>query len=161
MALAIHKWRNLSPSATFYSKFDNGMTTSGKIVTSAFTLDGQKKIEGVRFGVPKTLSEFGENILGLDYRDGERADYQYTNFPQVIKDQGLNKTASYNLWLNTVSASHGSALFGGISTSNFKGKPTTLRSGIEGDRYKEFDLEVKGVPFADKKLIENLSISLD
>ena len=51
---AIHKLRNLSPSTTFYSKFDNGMTASDKIATSTFTLNCQKKIEGVRFVVPKS-----------------------------------------------------------------------------------------------------------
>ena len=42
---AIHKWRNLSPSATFYLKFGNGMTASGKIATSTSTLDCQKKLK--------------------------------------------------------------------------------------------------------------------
>ena len=152
MFATIDRWNRLNPSQSFNSRFGSGMSISGQIVSATFTFSSHS-IEDVRFGVPTSLPTLNHNVLGLGYPINEGVEGSpYPNFPQVIKNQGLIKTAVYSLWLNSGSASAGSILFGGIDTSKFNGKLTTLKIRPANGRYREFLLAVKSVSFAGKNI---------
>lgn len=148
----IDSWNRLNPPQRFNARFASGMSISGEIVSATFTF-GSQSVDDVRFGVPTSLPTLDHNVLGLSYPINEAVEgSSYPNFPHAIKNQGLIKTAVYSLWLNSASASAGSILFGGIDTSKFNGKLTTLKVRSESGQYRQFLLQIKSVSFAGKKI---------
>ncbi|MCJ1341981.1 hypothetical protein MMC31_000161 [Peltigera leucophlebia] len=148
----IDSWNRLNPPQSFHTQYASGMSISGEIVSATFTFSSQS-VEDVRFGIPTSLSTLDHNVLGLGYPINEAVEGSpYPNFPSAIQNQGLIKTTLYSLWLNSVSASAGSILFGGIDASKFNGKLTTFKVRSEHGQYRQFLLEIKSVSFAGKKI---------
>lgn len=148
----INSWNRLNPPQKLHARFASGLSMSGEIVSATFTFSSQS-VEDVRFGIPTSHSNLDHNVLGLGYPINEAVEGSpYPNFPQALQNRGLIKTTLYSLWLNSVSASAGSILFGGIDTSKFNGKLTTFKVRSENGRYKQFLLEIKSVSFAGKKI---------
>lgn len=148
----IDSWDRLNSPQRFNARFASGMSISGEIVSATFTFSSQS-IDDIRFGVPTSLPTLDHNVLGLGYPINEAVEGSpYPNFPQAIKNQGFIKTVVYSLWLNSVSASAGSILFGGIDTSKFNGKLTTFKVRSERGHYGQFLLQIKSVSFAGKQI---------
>jgi hypothetical protein len=69
-------------------------------------------------------------------------------------DQGLIRSKAYSLWLNDLSASTGSILFGGVNTEKYRGQLATLPIQVRpgGIRPQEFFLTLTGVEYGDRAL---------
>lgn len=69
-------------------------------------------------------------LIGVGYVNNEASlattRQTYPNLPLALEQAGLIKTVAYSLWLNDLSASTGSILFGGIDTEKYVGQLTKL-----------------------------------
>ncbi|POR32849.1 Elongation factor G, mitochondrial [Tolypocladium paradoxum] len=69
-------------------------------------------------------------LIGVGYVNNEASisttRATYPNLPVALEHAGLIKTVAYSLWLNDLSASTGSILFGGIDTEKYVGQLTKL-----------------------------------
>lgn len=81
---------------------------------------GDMAVKDVQFGLA-TAQDVGKGILGLSFKGTEGANTQYTNFPILLKEQGLVNKNAYSLYLNSADAASGNIIFGGIDTAKFKG----------------------------------------
>lgn len=70
-------------------------------------------------------------VLGIGYPANEvqvqmNNKDPYANLPKAMVKEGLIKSNAYSLWLNDLSASTGSILFGGVDTAKYLGELKTL-----------------------------------
>ncbi len=127
---------------------------SGKAAIADLVKDviqiGGRAIHDALFGIA-VATNFEYNVLGLGYAANEavvEGNPPYKNFLQMMKEDGLIKSAAYSLSLNSQNVGGGSILFGGIDAGKFKGKLKTL--AIQGDR-REIVINVSETSFAGKK----------
>ncbi|KAF1829882.1 acid protease [Decorospora gaudefroyi] len=116
-------------NSVFDISYVDGSSASGDYATDTFRLGGQT-VEDLQFGIGY-ISTTPEGILGIGYPINEvavgRAGLDpYPNLPQKLVDDGAINTNAYSLWLNDLSASTGSILFGGVDTEKYQGELQTL-----------------------------------
>ncbi len=121
----------------------SGLTATADLVTDVISIGGQP-VPDAEFGIA-TSANFEYNVLGLGYAANEAVvGRTYMNFPQKLKSNGLIKSVSYSLFLNSQNAGSGFVLFGGIDTGKFKGKLTTV--AVQGSR-QEVIIKLSEVSF--------------
>lgn len=87
-------------------------------------------IEGVK--IPKQQLGLAKNttatpaILGIGLEGLESAQQEYTNVPRSLFDNGDIGSYTYSLFLNSLDATQGSVLFGGLDKSHFSGTLQTV-----------------------------------
>lgn len=119
-----------SNNSDFFITYRDGSTAAGTWGTDTISFGSDWTVENVSFAtVNQTNATMGILGLGLpgieatvDFigADGEPHG-TYSNFPMLLKEQGLISRVSYSLWLNSANASSGSLIFGGIDHSKYEG----------------------------------------
>jgi hypothetical protein len=128
-------------NSDFNISYVDGSGSSGDYVSDTLQFGGIT-LEQQQFGVGY-VSSSTEGILGIGYPINEVATQYnggrpYPNVPwHLVQNQDIN-TNAYSLWLNDLSASTGSILFGGINTAKFQGELYTLPIIPENGVYAEF-----------------------
>lgn len=78
-------------------------------------------------------SNAGDGCLGIGLPSLESTSNKYPNVPKSLAIQGYIHQPSYSLWLNNLSDSTGSILFGGVDSEKYEGVLCTVP--IVGDSY--------------------------
>lgn len=124
---------------------DNG-TISGDYATDTVSL-GDVTIPKQEFAIGYT-SDNPEGILGIGYIGNEYAandGKEYPNVPQQMADLGIINTNAFSLWLNDLSASTGSILFGGVDSAKYQGSLSTFPVIQNNGAYLQFLVSMTGV----------------
>ncbi|KAF7563248.1 hypothetical protein G7046_g880 [Stylonectria norvegica] len=104
--------------------------SKGDYFTDIFKIGGAK-VENLTMGLGmKTSISYG--LAGVGYAVNEAStdtpgSSVYPNLPVAMYEAGSINTIAYSLWLNDLSASTGSILFGGIDTEKYLGELTRIR----------------------------------
>lgn len=117
----------VKPAPAFSTKFGDGSTAQGPIARDTIGIGGLV-IDNVEFGlaeVSNSTAGLNTGILGLGYSADEAVANQYPNLPDVLKESGAINSRLYSVYLNELTQL-GNVLFGGIDTSKYSGKLTTL-----------------------------------
>lgn len=128
-------------NSDFNISYVDGSGSAGDYVTDTMSFGGVT-LQDQQFGIGY-VSSSTEGILGIGYPINEVAvayngGNPYPNVPwNLVKHDEININA-YSLWLNDLSASTGSILFGGINTAKFQGELQTLPIISEQGVYAEF-----------------------
>lgn len=91
---------------------------------------GSMKIHQCSLGVVTSSSSlFG--IFGIGLTPAENTNYgstpyQYQNFPQLLKRNGIIQKTSYSLYLNGTTSKYGSILFGAVDHAKYSGQLQTV-----------------------------------
>ncbi|CAG8954012.1 hypothetical protein HYFRA_00009111 [Hymenoscyphus fraxineus] len=125
----------------FNISYVDGSGASGDYVSDTFSI-GSTTLKRLQFGIGYTSSS-PEGILGIGYevnevQVGRAGKGTYLNLPAQLKADGFITSNAYSLWLNDLSASTGSILFGGIDTEQFEGTLQTLPVQRESNTFAEF-----------------------
>lgn len=109
----------------------DGSGAAGDYVTDTFSIGGTT-LDKLQFGIGFTSSS-SEGILGIGYQInevqvGRAGKAAYNNLPAQLVADGAIQSSAFSLWLNDLSASTGSILFGGVDTSKYHGSLETLPS---------------------------------
>ncbi|KIM94938.1 hypothetical protein OIDMADRAFT_60096 [Oidiodendron maius Zn] len=128
-------------SSDFNITYVDGSGSSGDYASDTFTIGGTT-ISQLQFGIGyESTSE--EGILGIGYQinevqAGRLGKAVYNNLPAALVADSKIKSNAYSLWLNDLSASTGSILFGGVDTDQYHGTLETLPVQTESGQYAEF-----------------------
>jgi hypothetical protein len=128
-------------NSDFNISYVDGSGSAGDYVTDTLRFGGVT-LDEQQFGVGY-VSSSTEGILGIGYPINEVATQYnggkpYPNVPwHLVQNEDIN-TNAYSLWLNDLSASTGSILFGGVNTAKFQGELYTLPIIPENGVYAEF-----------------------
>lgn len=83
----------------------------------------------MQFGVAqqvKSTTGYAIGLLGLGYSLNEATRDIYPNFPEVLVEAGEIDSRLYSVYLNTITATSGSILFGGVDADKYTGDLYTL-----------------------------------
>ncbi|SCV00036.1 LAME_0G07118g1_1 [Lachancea meyersii CBS 8951] len=119
-----------SNNSEFYISYGDGTYAAGLWGSDKVTLQNVE-IPRVNFAVAnESTSEFG--VMGIGMEDLESTNtlsedpHTYINFPSALVLQGDIHTRAFSLYLNTLDATKGSILFGGIDHSKYSGTLYTV-----------------------------------
>lgn len=134
--------------STFNISYVDGSGSVGDYVSDTLKFGGIT-LEEQQFGVGY-VSSSTEGILGIGYPINEVAvayngGNPYPNVPWHLVQNGDINSNAYSLWLNDLSASTGSILFGGINTAKFEGELQTIPIIPENGVYAEFVIALTDV----------------
>ncbi|KAL0930955.1 eukaryotic aspartyl protease [Colletotrichum truncatum] len=151
----VGSWFNIS--------YVDGSGASGDYATDTFSI-GKSTLTDFQFGIGYTSSS-AQGILGVGYRVNEvqvgRAGLQpYDNLPAKMVAQGLIKSNAYSLYLNDLSASTGSILFGGVDTDHYVGELKTIPVQKQSNVFSEFLITLTKVTLGSKTLSENMALAV-
>lgn len=135
-------------NSEFNISYVDGSGSTGDYVSDTLSFGGID-LEEQQFGVGY-VSSSTEGILGIGYPINEVAvayngGNPYPNVPWHLVQEGVIGVNAYSLWLNDLSASTGSILFGGINTAKFHGELQTLPIIAEQGTYAEFIIALTSV----------------
>lgn len=71
-------------------------------------------------------ADSGHNTLGIGYARKQEDNRLYPTFPERLVGMGRIKLNAYSVWLNSLEATSGLILYGGIDTAKIDGKLQTL-----------------------------------
>jgi hypothetical protein len=144
-------------NSNFEISYADGTGAAGDYVKDNIGFGGET-IPGLQFGVGY-ISTSSEGVLGIGYPSREaqvvlEGAQPYANLPQLMVDQGLIRSKAYSLWLNDLSASTGSILFGGVNTEKYVGQLATLPIQVRPGQpeAEEFFLTLTGIEYGDRAL---------
>lgn len=83
------------------------------------------ELKDLQFGLVDAPNA-GKGILGVGLINLESAKDKYTNLPQMLVEQGKIKHNAYSIFLDSIDASSGSILFGGVQPNKYKGQLSTI-----------------------------------
>lgn len=137
-------------NSLFNITYADGSGSSGDYVTDTVSFSGAN-LTGQQLGVGYQSSS-PEGIIGIGYPYNEailqyNGGHPYVNVPQHLVQSGYINSAAYSLWLNDLSASTGSILFGGIDTGKFQGTLQTLPIVKTNGLYSEFVIALTGLGY--------------
>ncbi|UNI23696.1 hypothetical protein JDV02_009500 [Purpureocillium takamizusanense] len=121
----------------------------GDYFTDRFQI-GSANLSNLTMGLG-TSTSIPYGLIGIGYINNEASlqttNETYPNLPVALQQAGLIKTVAYSLWLNDLSSSSGSILFGGIDTEKYVGDLTTLPvlRNERADNYTEFAVSLYSV----------------
>lgn len=130
----------LEEKGKLQTKFGKGQIAIGDFYSDVFKI-GNRKVTGTDFAL-LTTSSFEYNLLGLGY---PYSGYSHPNLPQSMVNSGLIKTTAFSIWLNSLHATTGSILFGGLDRGKYSGKLETLPVQKDGGEYDEFYVMLEGI----------------
>ena len=112
--------------------------------------------------VPKTIFEQGTfGILGLGSRLGEstfrnpwsttfgKANATFPTLYDQLQSHGYTSRRAFSIWLNDISATMGSILFGGIDTSKYLGELVTLPVQLQQHTFTDWAVALTSVARSD------------
>jgi hypothetical protein len=124
----------LVSEGTFDINYADGTEVLGDFYSDDFAI-GSAALTGLTMALAKqaTVPSDGppippQGIIGLSFDSGEAQSrtMPYQNFMDLMTSEGVIAIRSYSLWLNDISASQGSILFGGVDTSKYTGDLVVL-----------------------------------
>ncbi|KAJ6443099.1 elongation factor G [Purpureocillium lavendulum] len=121
----------------------------GDYFTDKFQI-GSAAVANLTMGLG-TSTSVPYGLIGVGYTTNEASlqttRQTYPNLPVALQQAGLIKTIAYSLWLNDLSSSSGSILFGGIDTEKYVGGLTLLPILLNqrADNYTEFAVTLYSV----------------
>lgn len=144
-----------SNDSIFYLTYGDGSYARGVWGTDQLNLDGLN-VSDVSFAVAnETNSTVGVFGLGLPGNEAsvtpgvEGNHYQYKNFPEILKQNGVVQKNAYSLYLDSPNSKDGSILFGAVDHSKYSGSLYTLpivnTDAGQGVAPREFDITVQGI----------------
>ncbi len=136
----------------------DGSGAAGDYVTDTFSIGGTT-LDKLQFGIGYTSSS-SEGILGIGYQInevqvGRAGKAAYNNLPAQLVADGVIQSNAFSLWLNDLSASTGSILFGGVDTSKYHGTLETLPIQQESGYYAEFLITLTEVTLGNTVIAKN------
>ncbi|SCU99882.1 LAME_0G06150g1_1 [Lachancea meyersii CBS 8951] len=129
-----------------------------------------EEISQLEFAVAE-ISNSTVGVLGVGIRQLEStfnyfngSTYTYPNFPVILKEKGVIERIAFSLYLNSLDASTGSVLFGGVDHSKYTGDLYTVPLV---NTYKskgvpqpiQFEITVQGVGMKSKKSCQQETMS--
>ncbi|CAR28710.1 ZYRO0F10252p [Zygosaccharomyces rouxii] len=158
-----------SNDSTFYLTYGDGSFAKGLWGMDHVYLDGLN-VSDVSFAVANesnsTVGVFGVGLPGEEatVTPGVNGNhYQYKNFPQVLKDNGVVQKNAYSLYLNSPDSNSGNILFGAVDHSKYSGNLYTLpivnTYADQGVAPREFDVTVQGITVGNSS--SNSTVSSD
>lgn len=118
----------IAPAPAFDTKFGDGSTASGPFSEDTVCLS-DICVTNVQFGVAqevKATTGYALGLLGLGYSLNEATRHIYPNLPEVLVAAGEIASRLYSVYLNTIEATSGSILFGGVDVDKYSGDLYTL-----------------------------------
>lgn len=142
--------------STLYIRYGDKSYALGRFGQDTVAIDslGLPNVSlGVAHQASDTQGVFGIGLAGLETtKTGfsttlNQCPYEYDNFPQVLKSQGIVDSNAYSLFLNSPGASQGSILFGGIDHSKYTGDLYTVPLVNTGSSQNpiQFQITLQGV----------------
>lgn len=109
--------------------YADGTGASGSYLSDNLNFGGST-LESFQFGTGYNSSS-RQGVLGIGFKSDEsevvdEVGPAYPNLPIALANAGLTNSLAYSLWLNDISASTGSILFGGINTAKYHGSLSTV-----------------------------------
>ncbi|ROT35389.1 acid protease [Sodiomyces alkalinus F11] len=108
----------------FSIQYLDGNRVRGDYFTDRISVGGQT-IESQQMGLGTDLQR-PSGLMGLGLSDFVAANRPYATVLENMVAQGYIGRAAYSVWMNDLSADEGEILFGGIDTSRYYGRLTTL-----------------------------------
>lgn len=108
----------------FDTVFVDQIHISGICATDTMTFNGLTLKEYVFDFALETNT--AQNTLGVGYARKEANNHIYPTFPERLVGMGRIKLNAYSIWLNSLEATSGLILYGGIDTAKIDGKLQTL-----------------------------------
>jgi hypothetical protein len=121
-------YKLVEPAPAFETEFGDGSTASGPYASDTVCLS-DVCLSNVEFGVAeqvKSTTGYALGVLGLGYSVGEVTRHVYPNMPEVLVDAGEIDSRLYSVYLNSLQATSGSILFGGVDVDKYTGNLVTL-----------------------------------
>lgn len=121
-------YKIVEPAPAFDTKFGDGSTASGPFASDTVCLS-DICVTDVQFGVAeqvKATTGFAVGLLGLGYSENEATHHNYPNMPEVLVGAGEISSRLYSVYLNSLEATSGSILFGGVDVDKYTGNLVTL-----------------------------------
>ncbi len=114
-----HANRSGTVVSTDFSYYDQ----KGDYVTDTVQMGGFH-LDAVRFGVAYQSAGLGE--LGLGNVSLEKQGDGYLNLPSALYHSGLIQCYAYSIWMDSLNASTGQLVLGGLDTTKYSGALSTL-----------------------------------
>lgn len=111
-------------SSDFFIKYGDGTVAEGDWATDIVSFQNAT-IKDMSFGLgTKTNSTIG--VLGIGYTANEASQslsnsFTYANLPIRLTQEGVINMPAYSLWLNDLTSTDGSLLFGGVDHAKYSG----------------------------------------
>ena len=120
---------------------------------------GGTTLDTLQFGIGYASSS-QEGILGIGYQINEEQVQRarksvYNNLPAQLVENNQIQSNSYSLWLNDLSASTGSILFGGVDTEQYTGSLATLPIQRVSGQFAEFLITLTDVSMDSSPIASN------
>lgn len=120
-----------SNGTEFFISYGDTTYAEGEMATDVIKI-GDTKLEKAIFAVADTTNST-PGVFGVGYPGNEATvidvntlkvdkSKEYSNFPVMLKEEGLIDTVSYSLWLNDPDSKEGNILFGGVDHKKYSGK---------------------------------------
>lgn len=126
----------------------------------ALDSDGNNAVTDLSFGIANITSS-EQPVFGIGLIELESSNEPYENYPLKLKNEGFIKKNAYSLYLNSLDASSGSVLFGGIDHSKYQGTLSTipLVTTYSDNVFRRFTIVLSGIhvvtPDSNYTLFEN------
>ena len=148
-------------SNRFNISYVDGSAALGDYVKDDLAISGES-IPQFQFGIGFTSST-PTGVLGIGYMLNEvqvnrAGENPYPNLPQALVETGAINANAYSLWLNDLSASTGTILFGGVDTAKYTGELATIPIIPIAGRYFEFIIALTGLSIAGQELTSSSSL---
>ncbi|SCU96427.1 LAFA_0G06282g1_1 [Lachancea sp. 'fantastica'] len=156
-------------SKPFRTHYADGSFALGFWGTDELYLD-DLKVSQLDFAVAE-VSNSTVGVLGVGIKQLEStfnyfnsSSYIYPNFPAMLKDSGMIEKVAFSLYLNSLDATAGSVLFGGVDRSKYTGDLVTVplvntykEKGVPQPIQFEITVQAVGVESRKKCLQETIS----
>lgn len=120
-----------SNGTEFFISYGDSTYAEGELATDVVKV-GDTKLEKAIFAVADTTNST-PGVFGVGYPANEATvvdvdtgkidkSKEYSNFPVMLKEEGLIDSVSYSLWLNDPDSKEGNILFGGVDHKKYDGK---------------------------------------
>ncbi|KAI4200637.1 MAG: hypothetical protein LQ350_003777 [Teloschistes chrysophthalmus] len=125
---------------------------------------GGHVLTDVEFGIGyDTTSHYG--VVGLSYaiheaHPGDPNFKPFSNFPQLMVDQGLIRTKAFSIFLNDRTANTGTILFGGLDTKKYHGVLRAAPIEKSNGEYFTFVIQVTGLGISGSGVSKSFNSSL-
>lgn len=120
-----------SNGTEFFISYGDTTYAEGELATDVVKI-GDTKLEKAIFAVADSTNST-PGVFGVGYPGNEATvidvntgkvdkSKEYSNFPVMLKEEGLIDSVSYSLWLNDPDSKEGNILFGGVDHKKYEGK---------------------------------------
>ncbi|KAF9879616.1 aspartic endopeptidase [Colletotrichum karsti] len=123
----------------------DGKNIKGDYISDTISVNG-KKVSNQQLGLAIHTVK-GSGLLGLGFSTGLSTRRSYPTVLDNMVSQKLIGRKAFSLWLNDLSSSEGTVLFGGIDTEKYLGSLTTLPlvEDFHSERMTSYSVAMTGV----------------